>query len=234
MDVQERSFRGHPYKISCDTSHPGYQHPSWFSFDDEATVRDAKWLIEPGDCILDVGAAYGSYALSALAAGAAFVFAWSPQGPPGEPTEREMMLQSLKLNGWEDRAVIYASGCYSRSGWVNASTQEFHTTEPAPQGDIIRVDSLDDWFRTEFSPRFSPGAFPRYWMKLDVEGAEVEVLKGAEVTIRTLKPSIVVENHNFKRASLEQEVRSVLIDQFGYREVATTPYHAVSHSLYQR
>ena len=42
----------------------------------------------------------------------------------------------------------------------------------------------------------------------------------------------MVENHNFKRATLEQEIRELVTGTFGYKEVDTTPYHAISHSLY--
>ena len=73
------------------------------------------------------------------------------------------------------------------------------------------------------------------WMKLDVEGAEVEVLKGAKDLISKFCPKIQVENHVFKRASLYEEVRELLIGgNLGarYEEISTVQYHSVSHSLY--
>lgn len=223
--IREFSFRGVPYKIEC-TEVPGFQHPSWFSFEDESNVRDRDWLITPGDIVMDVGAAYGSYTLTALASGAAHVYAWSPQGPPGEETEAEMMRKSLALNGWQDKATIYESGVYSNTGWLNASTQVFSFEPPEKaDGDIIQVETLGDWF-----DRVNPARID--WMKLDVEGAEVEVLFGAEKLIRALRPKIQVENHLFKRATIADEVREFLVGECDYREVGTHPYHAISHSLY--
>ena len=35
------------------------------------------------------------------------------------------------------------------------------------------------------------------WLKIDVEGAELHVLVGAEQTIRKYKPKIIVESHTF-------------------------------------
>jgi hypothetical protein len=69
-------------------------------------------------------------------------------------------------------------------------------------------------------------------MKLDVEGAEVHVLKGAEHLIRTLRPVLLIENHIFKASDLEAEVRNLLTKEMGYVEVSTSPYHSVSHSLF--
>jgi len=223
--IKDLSFRGHPYQIECSDS-PAVCHPSWFSFDDESDVRERDWGIQKGDVVLDVGAAYGSYTLTALAAGAEFVYAWTPQGPPGEEPERALLAKSLALNGWTDRCEIYDSGAFDKSGWLNASTQEFHETEPAPHGDIIRVEKLDDW-AARVKPRRA------HWMKLDVEGAEIEVLRGARVLIGVCRPRILLENHLFKRASIADEVREILVGEHNYREVSTHPHHSVSHSLYE-
>jgi FkbM family methyltransferase len=221
--IQERTFRGHPYKIECSDS-PQVCHPSWFSFDDESDVRERDWNIQKGDIVMDVGAAYGSYTLTALAVGAEHIYAWSPQGPPNEEPERELMAKSLALNGWANKCDIYSWGVFDKSGWLNASTQEFHETAPEPHGDIIAVETLDDWNRRVRPERID-------WMKLDVEGAEVDVLRGAEELIRKFRPRIHTENHLFKRATICDEVRTILAGH-GYHEDSTHPYHAISHSRF--
>ena len=223
MTVRDLQFKGAAYKIWCVETIS--QHPTWFSFEDEASVRDSMWDVKPGDVVLDVGAAYGSYALTALASGADFVHAWSPQGFSGEETEAEVLKKSLDLNGWSDRCSVRGDGAYSRVGWLNADTQEFTESEPSPMGaNVIKVQTLDGWASGEDLTRVD-------WMKLDVEGAEVDVLKGADGIVRRFRPKILVENHLFKRATIADEVRGLLIPS-GYREVATVPYHSVSHSLY--
>lgn len=225
--TKDFSFRGHTYHISCVETTP--QHASWFSFVDEQSVRDASWDVQPGEVIIDVGAAYGSYSLSALACGAAQVFAWSPQGEPAGPSERELFLESLALNGWQDRAEVYDFGLYNQTGWLDTVSQTLSQEAPEDQGPnspVIRVQTLDSWYEATVIPK-APG----YWLKMDVEGAEVEVLHSGKKLIESLRPRILVENHNFKRATIEQEVRDLLLS-WGYREVSTTPYHSVSHSVY--
>lgn len=250
--VREYGFRGNRFKVACVENYP--QHPSWFSHEDESTVRDAKWNIQPGDVVFDIGAAYGSYTLTALSAGAAFVFAWSPQGEPGLPQEADFLEESLRLNGWESRCFTLRGGLYDRTGWLDTVTQDFSesvdlhihcdvggasSTRILGGPNVIGVDTFDKQvpetcrltglFRHQIGPSSAPSG--TFWMKLDVEGAEVHVLRGAERLIAELRPNILVENHNFKRATLEAEVREHLLAR-GYREVSTTPYHAVSHSLY--
>ena len=235
MEFLERtySFKGHDYKIVYvqPPVHRDLYHASWYSFEDESTVRDIMWDIQPGDCIIDVGAAYGSYSLTALASGAERVFAWSPQGEVGFPAEREFFAESLARNGWTDKATIYGTGIYDRDGWLNTMTQEFNPIGLPPSYDAIQVSRLDTWYKEQFLPTTNPADFKRFFMKLDVEGAEVEVLKSAGRVLTELHPTIQVENHLFKRSTIEAEVRSLLLS-YGYREVMTRPYHSVSHSLY--
>lgn len=217
------TFRGHTYKVACVEDFA--QHPSWFSHEDESIVRDRTWAIGTGDVVFDVGAAYGSYSLTALACGAAFVYAWSP--PESSPQEPGLFEESLILNGWLNRCEIMTTGVYDRTGWLETYYQTFTTEAPADmKSSVIHVQTLDDWRKER-----EIMAAPRYWMKLDVEGAEVEVFKGAEKLIAEFRPTISVENHLFKRATLGQEVRG-LLESWGYTHHETVPYHSVSHSLY--
>lgn len=224
---KELSFKGHSYKVAYVEPVP--YHASWFSFDDESDVRDRDWDIKPGDVVFDVGAAYGSYTLTALALGASHVFAWSPQGEPGLPQEREFLYESLRLNGWEDRVTIMSDGVYDKTGYLNASTQEFSENPLPESNDVIRVEALDDWRNK--NGLYQHAKSERFWMKLDVEGAEVEVLRGASALITELKPTILVENHIFKNNNLAREVR-YLLERKGYIHVSTHPHHSVSHSVY--
>jgi hypothetical protein len=52
--------------------------------------------------------------------------------------------------------------------------------------------------------------------------------------IRTKAPveTAVNENHKFKIATIEQDVRDLLLS-WNYKEIATHPYHSVSHSYYE-
>lgn len=215
MLVKELSFRGVPYKISIQELVS--QDPSWYSFEDESIVRDRDWTIAPGDVVLDIGAAYGSYTLTALAIGAALVHCWNPN-----QSENAFLLDSLSLNGWDGSVSIHGDGLWSKVGFLRDTDLAFSETEP-PDGSFP-VRTLDSYGLTDTLRKVD-------WMKLDVEGAEVEVLKGAEGLIRAFRPKIIVENHQFKDSTLEARVAEYLTG-LGYETVRVTPYHSVSHGLH--
>lgn len=54
-------------------------------------------------------------------------------------------------------------------------------------------------------------------MKIDVEGAEVEAIKGARKTISKYHPKIFIEIHPFRNKNVRRDVMSVL-EEFGYVE----------------
>ncbi len=239
MKTKTLQFRGREYQIAHLDTYPN--HPSWYTFDiDETGIRDLVWNIEEGDGVLDIGAAYGSYSLTALASGAAKVYAWSPQDEDALSTsgqapgvqDRDVFKESLRLNGWQDKCHIYSSGMYSKPGWINTVTQQFSDTTVL-HPDWIQVGTLDGWIRIQPEISAVLKTCKKLWMKLDVEGAEVHVLRGGEEFIREFKPRILVENHQFKDQSTEQQVRDLILGTGLYAERFNAKYHSVSHSFYE-
>lgn len=204
---------GRGFKFVCDPA-PN-QHPSWWSFTDEQSVRDALWHPAEGDTVLDVGCAYGSYTLPSLASGARHVYAWNPL-----QSELDVLAMSLEANGWSDRVTAFREAVYSKSGFVNPDTMGFSEVEGPG---FFPTRPLDDFLPLmEFTGRC--------WMKIDVEGVEVEVLRGARALIEAHRPTILVEGHEFKKPGITGEVEALLASQ-GYRTEANMPYHSVRHAL---
>lgn len=227
------SFRGKDYKIRYVPDPPGQvgHHPSWYTFEDETSVRDQLWKVGPGDLVIDVGAAYGSYALTALAVGASRVYCWSPQHrADGVYEEADCLRASAEANGWSGRLTVETNGIFNDSGWLDVSTQVLHKSDPGDSPSVFPVRTLDSWF-AEVLARDGLPPHGRAWLKMDVEGAEVDVLRGATRVVQALRPYIMVENHLFVRNTIPEEIRTLLA-KFGYQDPTTIPYHAVSHSLY--
>lgn len=69
-------------------------------------------------------------------------------------------------------------------------------------------------------------------MKLDVEGAELGVLEGAQIAISTWHPKILVECHNFHDPQMEQKVIQSL-KAFGYSCDGPYQHCQVSHAFFE-
>ena len=205
-------------------------HPSFWSFSDELETRELWWDIKPGDVVADVGADFGSYTLSALAQGAAHVYAWSPPFKvPGVPIECETMVRSAAINGFYDRLVATDGGLWSEPGWlachdwsIGSKFFKLELEARAYGGVVFPVQPLDaiKLQRLDF-------------LKADVEGAELSVLMGATETLRRCKPAVMLENHVHIDPDCEAKCREFLAG-LGYQQVGETrQHHSISHSLYR-
>lgn len=211
-------------------------HASWWSFYDEEEIRARWWHPGEGDLVLDVGAAFGSYALPALARGARVV-AFNPAD-----FDAELLAHNVALNPeLGSRFVQTREGIGGKDGWFNPRLSRFADAPPpgartdgaggvtCEPDEWMRVRSLDSWcsdYRGYVDARVT-------WLKFDIEGAELEALRGAEQLLRRDRPSILVENHQFHHPTMERDVAAFVLGLgVGYRMEGPVPYHSVSHSFF--
>lgn len=226
-------FHGRTFRAYCAEQ---LFHPSVWTFLDESETRDEWWQVQPGDYVMDVGADFGSYTLTALACGAAHVTAWSPPFKRADyAIEAETLLRSAGLNGWADatRLSIRTDGLWSKAGWLAAfdgpRMAQWHETPEAAQEAIAGQDGhvvvfpvqrLDELDRT-----------PVDWLKIDAEGAELDILQGGRETIETYRPRIILEHHYHLDPACEDKCDAWLRER-RYIKHGTRAHGAVAHSMY--
>jgi FkbM family methyltransferase len=175
------------YRMKIDWSrHRSYIHGAW-----EQTVTDVlAQVVKPGMCAVDVGAHIGFYTLllSNLVGTDGRVVAFEPL-----PWNFSVLSENILMNNCLhvealNRAVL------DRSCELSAS--EFDDGDPLPgtvslsdsesNGSIyVKATSLDDFFADH--------KYRVHFMKVDVEGAESLVLKGATQTIESDHPTMVMK-----------------------------------------
>lgn len=194
------------FKVVC-ASESAY-HPSLWSFLDEQDVR-AEWWHPKNAHVLDVGAAYGSYTLPALASGCT-VTAWSPPyNVRGVAFEASVMLKSAELNGWSQHLRVLETGLSDRFG-----------VSTCDESGEFRVEPLDELSECPD------------WIKIDAEGAELAILKGAQRTLLEYHPKVLLENHLMFDSNCDAKCEEYL-GSLGYRKVGTMPGGQISHSFYE-
>ena len=229
----EMLCRGQVFRIlAC----PEMWHPSWWSFLDELRTRERFWRINEGDIVLDVGSDYGSYTLSALAQGAAYVYSWSPPFKVrGQAIEAQVQARSAQLNGWGlDRLTVFQTGLWLKNGWLAAfDGPRMAQWFDSPEGAEACIEGQPGHVATFPVGQLDRMALPRVDMlKIDAEGAELEILTGARETIIRCKPRILLENHTHLDPDCESKCTAFL-EALGYRHIETLPHHTISHSYYE-
>jgi FkbM family methyltransferase len=147
-------------------------------------------LVEPGDIVFDIGGDAGYhtllFALATTATGKVYVFEPIPKG-------LERIVENAALNHFDHVTVIgkalgSAPGSFVLEKPFEDSRINLTKSTPGPDGIVVEVVRLDD-LSAELS---LPAA---NLVKIDVEGAELEVLKGMESYVKIHRPSFVVELH---------------------------------------
>jgi FkbM family methyltransferase len=143
-------------------------------------------LVQPTDCMVDVGANFGYVSLVA-AKYARHVFAFEPS-----PNTFAYLQHNLELNPQLAHKVTSRMvGLSAQAGTltlyrspVDAGTASLHPLEQTMTvQESVNVDTLDHLLAHE-----TVG-----WLKIDVEGAELDVLRGGEQLIRRDRPNVLIE-----------------------------------------
>jgi FkbM family methyltransferase len=147
-------------------------------------VYSRDWIVRPGDVVFDCGAHAGQMAtIFALRAGpAGRVLAFDPF-----PQNILQIEAQVRLNGLCNlRTISCGVGEVRHSLTVSNQGQQTARPDNAASADDIAVDivPLDDFL--DEAPTI---------VKLDVEGAEVAALRGAQRLLRAQRPHLFIEVH---------------------------------------
>ena len=186
-------WRGRQFKAASGSLHPAY---SLHTFDEEKDFKEEHWNVEEGDTVFDVGASYGAYTLPALCTGAV-VHAFEP-----EPSVWADLMLNVELNGWNARCFATCGGLWDKVGEVDMKSYAPHWPQHTITGKY-KMDTLDGVVK-------SRGVEAMNWLKIDVEGAEMQVLDGGVDAIALMRPKIIVEVHTFLDATLLPRCKALL------------------------
>ncbi len=175
-------------RLTLDLTIGMQQHIYWagLSRDDARILRLARAVLPPDGVFLDIGANVGLHTLAVARhlAGGGAVIAFEPH-----PVNHRLLLHNIQQNHLrhviaenlglaEAPATLTGAASANGGNWSLASRGE-HRFE-------VKLVRLDDYLQANPLPRLD-------LMKIDVEGAEVRVLRGARKTLERFRPLIVFE-----------------------------------------
>jgi len=167
-----------------------------------ATPQVLAEFLRPGMVFYDLGANIGFFSLMAarLVGTGGRVISFEPDAQVAARLRR-----NIELNGFSNITVVEA-GVWSASEEVcfvpsdptspEGGTGRFVAGKDRTLGTLTRCIALDDFVQS------SP---PPDAIKLDVEGAEIEALRGAKRLLQTQRPWIVCEIHSEQNDRMARE-----------------------------
>jgi FkbM family methyltransferase len=183
MEIKKRSFFGHDFNV-VEPASIGLSNYNLWTFDDHEPCFLKNWpLVKPGEYVVDVGPCFGSYALTALAMGAS-VLAYEPFDDGCT-----ILNANIEANpGFAERFTLVKKALFDGGPYPAALGFEVWTTH-YPARSRIETTTLDEDLAAR-EPRVVD------WLKIDVEGAELGVLVGAEKTLLRDRPTLIIEDHD--------------------------------------
>ncbi len=170
--------------------------------DQEAALVE---LIRPGDTFFDVGANMGIFSLLASAAGAK-VFAF-------EPSQKvyQFLTANIESNNRQNSVITIPEAVSDKEGAVqffetrtgNYGVGRIINFNPNVQKESyeVKTNTLESFVKKYGSPSV---------LKIDVEGAEYPILKGASGILKEISPTILVEFHPKEIKAFGGDVRECL------------------------
>ncbi len=181
---------------------------------EKGTLYFIASCLNRGDCFIDIGANIGLMS----------IFASQCVGNSGKilafeahPETHQLLQENIALNHIENidtfnfalgnetgKATIYDNWNVNRGGASLVIHSENST------GFVVDVKTLDEVIQNDFQPKM---------IKIDVEGFEFQVLKGATNTIKNCKPILIIEFSVSRENQYDPFEMIDFIESFGFYEI---------------
>ena len=176
---------------------------------EHSMLNAMRKTLQRGDLILDVGANIGNHTLYLAVVAGCRVVAFEPN-----PILAAPLLESIALNGLEEQVALIPKGV-----GATESKGVFKELKPSNLGaqSLSLIDETEKVTDTENLLEIIPldsilFEQPVKAIKIDVEGMELDVLKGAKKLIEKDRPNLFIESHNTEQFMLIYK----FLEEFGY------------------
>jgi FkbM family methyltransferase len=184
---------------------------NWYKILIEAgEIKSLQSYIKPGEAVIDIGANVGFFTkrFAKWVHGGGFVIAVEP-----ETTNFRQLLKNLKKAGTANLVKTFQGVAAEEAGTLKLAINPVHPSDHkiGQEGIEVKAFTIDNLVRDESAPRIC-------LIKIDVQGAEERVLKGALETIKRDHPALFVEMDDVamqKMGSSAERVINLLIE-YGY------------------
>lgn len=179
--------------------------------------------------ILDVGAATGMFSLAALVRFSSIekIYAFEPSS-----RQRILLKRNVLRNKAHQRVQTEPYGLWSRQGVVafrtHGALSSVQSVSTLPSvldfGETISVISLDQWIANNDVRNLD-------LVKMDIEGAEIEALEGAVVTLERFRPILLIQAYHVRDGRRTFESCASFLGRLGYKCLEVMPPSGLLYAM---
>jgi FkbM family methyltransferase len=194
LGIEQIRTETRPFWIKSAGTEMDGQHLLAFVIAEQQWISEssADYNVRPGDVVVDVGAHIGSFGDDALRKGASKVIMVEP-----DPVNVECIRRNFREEIASGKVILVPEGAWSKAdtltfkiGVSNSGTGTFVLADPGHTQEMqVPVRPLDDMLR-------NIGVSKVDFIKMDIEGAEREALKGAGSTLAHSKPRLMMDMYH--------------------------------------
>jgi FkbM family methyltransferase len=189
----------------------------WGHYHERYEAKIIESLLDPGEAFWDVGANIGYFSLVAASVlkNRGQIVSFEPGRIAYERLEdnvslnpfTNILIYKLAVTDKSGEGVLYLSGDVADSGANLYNPGKDQTIQ-----EICETVSLDQFSREQ-------GLQPPAFIKMDVEGAELASLKGAENILAGVRPLLLIEmeEKNLRAAGTDKAAIVQLLGEYGYQ-----------------
>lgn len=178
------------FRLKVNLANPEHQYLYFYGTHDERyIVTKLRKIIKPGDTCWDIGANIGFYTclLAAQVGNNGTIVAFEPASRTYGYLKENVSLNQFTnvtvinkgLGDKQEQRPLY----YSEAGLAEGTASLKYANGRAAS-ERVTLDTIDNLFRELSAPNF---------VKIDVEGYQLEVLKGGEYYLKTHAPLLIAE-----------------------------------------
>lgn len=180
----------------------------WLGEHEPEVQRALEAVVRPGWVVFDVGAAIGVFALGAakLAGSTGRVIAFE-----ADPVQVSRLREHVTANELDNVVSVVHAAVWSLNGKgaISFRCGDKMRTQGGVEADgyrpILGHGELIEVPATSLDAHYAAAKLAPQLIKIDVEGGEIEVLRGAKRTIADARPLIVAEIHTVEARDFTRE-----------------------------
>ncbi|MBE9127556.1 MULTISPECIES: FkbM family methyltransferase [unclassified Coleofasciculus] len=211
-------FKGVPFQIADQTIRLDESLRRWNVGAELSAHQILAEYLGKGDIFIDVGANFGLHTLYAakLVGNQGHVFAFEPV-----LSNLKLLQKNVALSGVQQQVEIVSKA-------LSNSSESFLTFYLPPEEVAVTASICpsDENIQTtkvanvRLDDYWSNINLPVHLIKIDVEGAELEVLRGAEKLLKQWQPQLLIEVHGFALPNFNTSVDELreFLKALGYQE----------------